>query len=91
MNRQNQIRNEIRRVESNDPEFAYIAQSIANDIASLIDEEALRTKNAVRAMGALLDTLVRLEGRVALVYVGAGFNPLPAVDLTNVWRSRFGA
>ena len=91
LNRQNQIRNEIRRVESGDPQFAFLAQSIANDIAALIDEEALRTKNAIRAMGALLDTLVRLEGRVALVYVGAGFNPLPAIDLTNVWRSRFSA
>ena len=87
--RQNAIRNEIRRVESGDMHFEYLAQNQATDISAIIDEEALRTKNAIRAMGALLDTLVRLEGRVALVYVGAGFNSLPAIDLAEVWRARF--
>ena len=42
------------------------------------------------AIGALLDTLTRLEGRVALVYVGAGFNALPGSDLTEAWQARFG-
>ncbi|HEX8409334.1 MAG TPA: VWA domain-containing protein [Thermoanaerobaculia bacterium] len=60
-----------------------------NAITTLIEEEAARTKNAIMAMGALLDTLARLEGRMAMVYVGAGFNALPGSNLAEAWRSRF--
>ena len=87
--RANQILNELRRVDNGDPELQYIAQNIAGDIESVMNEEALRTRNSIRAMGSMLEALTRLEGRIALVYVGAGFNTLPAADLVATWRSRF--
>jgi VWFA-related protein len=85
------IRSEIRRAGSDRArELEFVAQDTANDINALVEEETSRTKNAIRAISALLDTLAKLEGRVALVYVGTGFNALPAVDLAEVWKVRFG-
>jgi len=99
--RSNQIINELRMRDSelippnsdarfqmrNEEEFHSL--NTGNAIAALIEEEAARTKNAIMAMGALLDTLARLDGRMAMVYVGAGFNTLPAANLAEAWRVRF--
>lgn len=90
--RANQIRNEINRASTNagdDKEWEYIAQNIANDIQHAIDEEAVRTRNAILSTNALLDALARVEGRLALVYVGAGFNTLPALSLSDAWKNKF--
>jgi VWFA-related protein len=70
-------------------ETVFMAQTTGNEIATLIDEEASRTKAAILAMSALLDALAQVEGRLALVYVGAGFNSLPAADLAAMWHSRY--
>jgi VWFA-related protein len=67
----------------------FMAQTSGNEIAMLIDEEAARTKAAVLAVNALLDAVAQVEGRMALVYVGAGFNTLPAADLTSIWQTRY--
>lgn len=90
--RANQIRNELGRAATNafdDKEWEYIAQNIANDIGQAIEEEAVRTRNAILATNALMDALARVEGRLALVYVGAGFNTLPALSLSDAWKTKF--
>lgn len=70
-------------------ETEYMAQTAGGEIAALIDEEASRTRAAIAAMGALLDSMAQLDGRLALVYVGAGFNSLPAQELAEIWRARY--
>jgi len=92
MNRSNNIRNELNRAEGpggGDREWEFIAQNIANDVNQVIEEEAVRTRNAINAMAALLDALAPLEGRLALVYVGAGFNTRPGMALAQAWNSKF--
>lgn len=85
----NQIRSEISRADPEDREYEYIAQSIAYKINFLIEDEAKRTRNAIAAMGALLDLVGRVEERVALLYVGAGFNTLPGSALAQAWQVAF--
>ena len=85
-----EIRNEISNAKPDPrPECWYMPQSIANTINAVIDEEAGRTRNAIVGMHALLDAVARLEGRVALVYVGAGFSTLPALPLVDGWNTKF--
>jgi VWFA-related protein len=83
--RETMIRGEIEQVVDPYDEAAPIARSIF----TLIEEEANRTQGAIRAMGSLLDVLDGFEGRIAVVYVGAGFNMLPAINITEAWRRRF--
>ena len=67
----------------------FMAQTTGTEIEHLIEEEASRTKFALNAMTALLDALARVDGRLALVYVGAGFNSLPAANLAEAWKTRY--
>jgi VWFA-related protein len=94
--RANALLNHMRRSEADmgagsgvRDETEFMAQTSGGEIDALIHEEAARTRAAILAMGALLDSLARMEGRLALVYVGAGFNTLPAADLAEVWRARY--
>lgn len=90
--RASQIHHELGRAPTSsleDSEWELNARDIALDIHSAIEEEALRTRNAILATNALLDALARVEGRLALVYVGAGFNTLPALSLADAWKSKF--
>lgn len=87
--RANAIKNEIQHADPNDRMFLIIGASIGSDIAVLIEEEVRRTRGALTAMQALIDGLAPLEGRLALVYVGAGFNTLPGLALTELWRDQF--
>jgi VWFA-related protein len=99
-NRTSQIMNDLRHRDSELQPFGdsrfnvrdekvFNSQNTGNDISALIEEEASRTKNAMIAMGALLDTLARIQGRMAMIYVGAGFNTQPGADLAAAWRTRF--
>lgn len=102
-NRANAILAQIRRTETEAgvipsdaryvarDETPYMALTSGNEISAIIEEEASRTKASILALGALLDTMAHVEGRLALVYVGAGFNTLPGADLAAIWRSRYGA
>lgn len=87
----NSIRIEASRAEESDPEFEFIRDELAHRIDLIIEEEAQRTRNAITSIDAMVDSLARLEGRLAFVYVGAGFNSLPGMTLAEVWRNRFGA
>lgn len=83
------IRRDITWVEPTDPEIRYLARTIGARISSLILQETRRTRNAFAAMRALLTALTRVDGRVALLYVGSGFNTLPGADLAQAWSQAF--
>lgn len=70
-------------------EFAFIAHDIAGSITMLAEQEIHRTRKAMDATASLIDILGRMDGRVVLLYVGAGFNTIPALDLAELWRARF--
>jgi len=61
---------------------------ISRDVNTVVDAEALRTRNAIAGMGSLLDVLAGVSGRTAIVYVGAGFNTLPGLAITEVFRRK---
>jgi VWFA-related protein len=80
------LRQEIRQA---DPEDDKKGEFLAIEIATYVQEEAARASSAMRAMGTMLDVLAPVEGRVVLVYVGAGFTTLPGLTLTESWRTHF--
>jgi VWFA-related protein len=84
-----QIKADIARAEPEDREYEAIAEALAHRINFLIQDEVKRTRNAIAAMGALLDLLSRVDERVALMYVGAGFNTLPGSELEQAWQVAF--
>jgi VWFA-related protein len=86
---ESQLKREISRAEPEDREYQYIAETLAYRINFLIQDEVKRTRNAITAMGALLDLLSRVDDRVALMYVGAGFNTLPGSALEQAWQVAF--
>jgi VWFA-related protein len=88
MLRTSQILHDIRFVPRDDREVIYM-RMIGGEIAIVMAEQAQRTRNAIRSMGALVDGMAGIEGRLALVYVGGGFDTLPASELVDAWRSRF--
>jgi VWFA-related protein len=85
------IRGQMTRFNPNENklECDYLARSTANEINTVIEEEAFRTRNAILALGALLDSVARLEGRMALVYLGSGFHTVPGMQLTDLWHAAF--
>jgi VWFA-related protein len=83
------IRRDIKTADPRDREIEFVAKDIGNRISYVMQEEAQRTRNALQALGSLLEVLSRVDGRVAFVYVGAGFNTLPGSELTEAWRSYF--
>jgi VWFA-related protein len=80
------LRQEIRLA---DPEDDKKGEFLAIEIATYVQEEAARASSAMRAMSTMLDVLAPVEGRVVLVYVGAGFTTLPGLTLTESWRRHF--
>lgn len=86
------IRNDIRSADATEEtEYLIVVTSIAAQISIVVAEEAQRTRNALSTYNALLESVAQLPGRVALLYVGAGFNTLPGLALTEEWRGRFGS
>lgn len=100
--RASQIRNDLRSAVKVDasgntgpsvsPEVVnaeYFAEHLGTQITLIMNEEAQRTRNAIRSMDALVDALADVGGRLALVYVGAGFNTYPALELIDIWRAKY--
>ena len=97
--RTSQIRHDIREAEPvaapgsdfvpRDKEAEYIAQNLGHQINMIMEEEVHRTRNAIRSISTFVETLATVDGRLALVYVGAGFNTIPAEDLIETWRSKY--
>lgn len=62
---------------------------VADRLSWLVEQEATRTKNAILSMRSFLDVVSGGEGRMALIYVGAGFDVLPGISLVEPFRRRF--
>ena len=67
------------------------AQAILGEIEQIADEETLRGRQQVGAARDLLALLAGLEGRVAILYAGAGYESRPAAALYDLWSSKFAA
>lgn len=65
------------------------APAIAFRIGSLIQQESVRTKNAILNLRGFLDVVAGSEGRLAVLYVGAGFKTLPGLALVEAFGRRF--
>lgn len=65
------------------------AMHLADQVSVQIDLEAQEIQNGIHAMMAFADVLAGLEGRSAILYVGAGFNILPGIAISNLWHQRF--
>jgi VWFA-related protein len=63
--------------------------AVKDAVWALVEAEAARTRNAINAMGTFVDALAGIEGRLAMVYLGAGFNTLPGMEIVQVLRQRF--
>ena len=58
-------------------------------ISWLIEEETTRTKNAILNLRSFVDVVASGDTRVAVIYVGAGFNTLPGLALYEAFARRF--
>jgi VWFA-related protein len=63
--------------------------AVKNAVSALVEAEAARTRNAIQAMGTFVDALAGIDGRLALVYLGAGFNTFPGMEVVQILRQRF--
>ena len=80
------LRTDIQRAQ---PERPGPAQGLAYELATLIEEETARTLRCIHALAQVLDMVAGIQGRIAVIYVGPGINPVPALPLVDLWRSRF--
>lgn len=62
--------------------------ALSRTVNIIVDGEAMRTRDAIRGMGSLLDVISGADARTAIVYVGAGFNLLPGLAITETFRRR---
>lgn len=62
--------------------------ALGRAVNMIVDGEAIRTRDAIRGMGSLLDVIAGADARTAIVYVGAGFNLLPGLAITETFRRR---
>ncbi len=62
---------------------------LGDRIFTLIESESARELNAVAAFRSMMDVMAGVEGRQAIVYIGAGFSTLPGLGVAEVWRRRF--
>lgn len=89
-NRAVSLRTEMNRIEPGTPQAAAMAQALGREIVSVVEEEASRSRKAIAAMGALARALTGMQGRLALLHVGAGFNTVPGLELREAYVQRFG-
>lgn len=64
-------------------------RTLADQIFTLIEWEAARQSNAIAALRGFVDMMAGVEGRQAVLYLGSGYNTLPALGVTEAWRRRF--
>jgi VWFA-related protein len=72
-----------------DPDPLVEGRRIGSAIEMLVEASAERTRHAVGALDTYMDLLAGQEGRLAMVYLGSGFETLPSIGLTELWRRRF--
>ncbi len=65
------------------------ADQLLTEIESAGEEEAMRSRNAVTALRDLLGVVAGIDGRVALLLGGGGFDSDPLGNLYDLWESKF--
>lgn len=83
------LRAEMQQVTDADPLAE--GRRIGINIQMMVEAGAERTRHAIDALETFLDLLAGQEGRLAVVYVGSGFETLPGMGITELWRRRFPA
>lgn len=63
--------------------------TVRYQIETLAEEEVRQNLDAVQSMSAFVDALSALDGRKALVYLGAGISSEPAARLVTQFQQRF--
>jgi len=67
------------------------ALQLLQEIDRLADQEVLQTRAAVTSARDLLAILQGVEGRVAILWAGAGLDEEPGESLYRLWESKFGS
>jgi len=67
------------------------AVQLLAEIDRLADQEVLQTRAAVSAARDLFSILQGVEGRVAVLWAGAGLEQEPGESLYRLWESKFGS
>lgn len=57
-------------------------------VSMIVEGEFMRTRASIMSMQSLLDVVSGVDGRLAIVYIGAGFNTLPGLSITETFRRR---
>lgn len=84
------LRREILQVDPGARGAGDEALRLLADIDRLADQEVLQTRAAVTAARDLLAILQGVEGRVAVLWAGAGLDSQPGDSLYRLWESKFG-
>jgi VWFA-related protein len=83
------IQRDIMAVDLGSPNAPFEADNLLRDIESAADEMAGRSRAALDAFSDLLAIIAGIEGRVAVLYAGGGFESNPAENLYRLWQSKF--
>jgi len=75
------IQNDIANLNLNSTGITFEAQNIATEIQNLAEQHALRLRGALAAFRDLLAITAGVEGRVAVLYGGGGFEADPTANL----------
>lgn len=67
------------------------AWSSAEMVKALMAAEAEDARSAMTALSTFVDVVPSESGRVAVVYVGPGFETLPGLAVSQQWHNRFSA
>ena len=85
------IENQILSSDLNSRTANQDAQALLDEIDFIIEEEAVKTRNAMEAFGDLFAILSGIEGRIAVVLVSGGYETRPGEELFRRWQAKFGA
>jgi VWFA-related protein len=83
------LKESIANVNLSENGAAYEADQILDDINHLAEQEIIASHFEVSAARDLLSILSGVEGRVAILYAGAGIETRPAESLYELWKNKF--
>lgn len=84
-----QIQRDIQSVDLGSPSAVFEAENALREIEAAAEEMALRSRAALDSFRDLLAIVAGVEGRVAVLYAGGGFESDPAANLYQLWEARF--
>ncbi len=84
------IQSDIDRLNTSSLSAGFEAQNIETEIQVLAEEHSLRLRSAFAAFRDLLAIVAGVEGRVAVLFGGGGFEADPTENLYRLLRSKMG-